>query len=75
MSQFPFFRRFVFTLSLMTVAWTLNLYGAADGAAPDKTPENDTLVLANGDVLHGKLVQEAGRDGGVPQQTAGRPDD
>ena len=61
MRQFVFFRRFLFTVFLMTAAMGLHLYGAAaDGAAPDKTPENDTLVLANGDVLHGKLMQEVG---------------
>ena len=59
MSHFPFLRRFVLILFPMMVVLTPHLYGAADGGA-DKTPDADTLVLSNGDVLHGKLVQETG---------------
>jgi hypothetical protein len=56
MSLFSLFRRFGFILPLMIVL-TLQMYAAAPA---DKTPNPDTLVLSNGDVLHGKLVQEAG---------------
>lgn len=59
MRNFSFLRRFVCVFSLVMAALPLTFYGAtADGA--DKTPEADTLVLSNGDVLHGKLVEEAG---------------
>jgi hypothetical protein len=53
MSLFPLFRRFVFMMLLPLAAMPVYLY-AADAPAPD------TLVLSNGDTLHGKLVEEAG---------------
>src|SRR5579872_3481226 len=56
MSRIRLFRPCVFALSLMLAA--IPLYLQAQGA--DKSKEPDTLVLSNGDTLHGKLVQEAG---------------
>ncbi|MGB9030187.1 MAG: DUF481 domain-containing protein [Acidobacteriaceae bacterium] len=52
MSLLPYFRRFVFMMLLLLAATPLSLYAAA--------PAPDTLVLSNGDTLHGKLVEEAG---------------
>jgi len=58
MSLLPRIRRFVFVLPLIIAAMPLYLRAAAKAPAEDKTPETDTLVLNNGDTLHGKLVQE-----------------
>jgi hypothetical protein len=56
MSLLPRFRRFVFILSLVLAPPPLYLQAQDKKAAP----EPDTLVLSNGDTLHGKLVDEAG---------------
>ncbi|MFZ0688815.1 MAG: DUF481 domain-containing protein [Acidobacteriaceae bacterium] len=53
MSLFSFFRRFVFILLLPLAATPACLHAAG-------APAPDTLVLSNGDILHGKLVEEAG---------------
>jgi len=57
MSLLPRSRGFVFLLSLIVAAMPLR-GAAAKAPAEDKTPETDTLVLKNGDTLHGKLMQE-----------------
>ena len=56
MRLFPHFRSFVFLLLLAGAGFGLT------AGAQDKKPASDpdTLVLSNGDTLHGKLVQEAG---------------
>src|SRR5665213_24956 len=36
------------------------LCASAESKKPAPSPENDVLVLANGDTLHGMLVSEAG---------------
>ncbi len=50
-----------FMLPLILLIAPLYLHGAGKGKKPDvdTTPETDTLVLSNGDTLHGKLMQEA----------------
>jgi hypothetical protein len=63
MSLLPRFRRFAFMMPLLLVMTPLDLDAAGKGKKPpaaDTTPETDTLVLSNGDTLHGKLIQEAG---------------
>jgi hypothetical protein len=57
MSLLPRFCRFAFMLPVMLVL-PLAVRCAAQDKKPDAAP--DTLVLSNGDTLHGKLVQEAG---------------
>lgn len=56
MHSFPRFHRCVFILSLVLAATPLYLRGQS----ADQSKEPDTLVLSNGDTLHGKMVQEAG---------------
>ena len=61
MSLFPRFRRFVFMMLLSLAATPLYLHAADKNAKPAAdAPAPDTLVLSNGDTLHGKLVEEAG---------------
>jgi len=55
MRSLPPFRRCVFMLSLMLAAIPLSL----PAQTGDKSKGADTLVLANGDTLHGKLIEEA----------------
>lgn len=57
MGRLPRLSRGIFALSLFLLA----VPGLPRCAAQDKksAPATDTLVLANGDVLHGKLVREA----------------
>jgi hypothetical protein len=50
--------RFIFVILLILVSASLKFYCAAEDKKADPAP--DTLVLSNGDTLHGKLVQEAG---------------
>lgn len=56
MHLFPRVRSFVFMVLVVAAASCLS------AAAQDKKPASDpdTLILSNGDTLHGKLVQEAG---------------
>lgn len=56
MSRIRLFRHCVFALLLMLAAIPHCLHGQS----ADKNKDPDTLVLSNGDTLHGKLVQEAG---------------
>jgi len=55
MRSFPRLHRCVFIILLVLSARPASLHAQAD-----KNKEPDTLVLSNGDELHGKLVQEAG---------------
>jgi hypothetical protein len=57
MSLLPRFRHFVFVMPLM-LTLTPVLRCLAQDKKPDAAP--DTLVLSNGDTLHGKFVQEVG---------------
>jgi hypothetical protein len=57
MSLLPQIRRFVFIMPLLLILTPLDRCVAQD-KKPDAAP--DTLVLSNGDTLHGKLVQEVG---------------
>jgi hypothetical protein len=57
MSLLPRFRRFVFIMPFLLLLTPLDRCAAQD-KKPDTAP--DTLVLSNGDTLHGKLVQEVG---------------
>ena len=50
--------RFIFFILLILVSASLKFYCAAEDKKADPAP--DTLVLSNGDTLHGKLLQEAG---------------
>ena len=61
MRLFPRSRNFAFVLSSLLVVTPLWLHAAGKGKKPevDSTPETDTLVLTNGDTLHGKLIREA----------------
>ncbi len=56
MRALPRFHPFVSLLSLLLAAVPFSLH--AQNA--DKNKDPDTLVLSNGDTLHGKLVQETG---------------
>ena len=57
MSLLPRFRRFVFIMPFLLLLTPLDRCAAQDKKS-DTAP--DTLVLSNGDTLHGKLVQEVG---------------
>jgi hypothetical protein len=57
MSLLPRFRRFVFIMPFLLLLTPLDRCAGQD-KKPDTAP--DTLVLSNGDTLHGKLVQEVG---------------
>lgn len=49
------------SLAFFSIATLLLFFAAAAWAADDKkTPENDVLVLTNGDTIHGTLVKEVG---------------
>jgi len=56
MSQLRLYRFCVCVLPLLLLAAPL----CVRGQGADKSTDPDTLVLSNGDILHGKLVQEAG---------------
>jgi hypothetical protein len=56
MSLFPRIYRFIFVIMLILIGAPLGLRCAAEDKKADPAP--DTLVLSNGDTLHGKLVQE-----------------
>lgn len=56
MSPIRLFLLRVFALPLMAIAMPLSLHAQSG----DKNKEPDTVILSNGDTLHGKLVQEAG---------------
>ena len=58
MSLFPRFGRFVFVVMLILIAAPLGFRCAAEEKKADAAA--DTLVLSNGDTLHGKLVEETG---------------
>ncbi len=58
MSLFSFFRNIIFITTVITVTAMTGLRCAAQAKKADPAP--DTLVLSNGDILHGTLVQEAG---------------
>ena len=61
MSLLPRFRHFVFMMLLPLAVTPLYLHAADKNAKPAAdAPAPDTLVLSNGDTLHGKLVEEAG---------------
>jgi hypothetical protein len=57
MSLLPRFRRFVFMMPFLLLLTPADRCAAQD-KKPDAAP--DTLVLSNGDTLHGKLVREVG---------------
>jgi hypothetical protein len=58
MSLLPRIYRFIFVILLILISAPLEVRCAAEDKKADPAP--DTLVLSNGDTLHGKLVQEAG---------------
>lgn len=58
MGRYPRLSRNILALSLLLLAPPFLLRSAAQDKKPDAGP--DTLVLKNGDTLHGKLVSEVG---------------
>ncbi|HEY1806947.1 MAG TPA: DUF481 domain-containing protein [Acidobacteriaceae bacterium] len=58
MGRHPHLSRGAVALSLLIFIWPVLLRCAAEDKKPEPAP--DTLVLQNGDTLHGKLVKEAG---------------
>lgn len=57
MCRYPHLSRSAWVLSLLLIAPAALLRSAAQDKKPEAAP--DTLVLQNGDTLHGKLVKEA----------------